>query len=72
MYNTSPRALLKEIILVDDLSDRHYLQKPLEEYIRTFPVRVLLTRTIRRVGLIQAKLLGAKFAKAGIILLDCR
>lgn len=64
VYNTSPRELLKEIILVDDSSDREYLQEDLREYIKTFPVRVVLVRTIERTGLIQAKLLGAKYAKA--------
>lgn len=58
----SPKALLKEIILVDDFSDKEHLGQPLQEYLRKFPVPVILARTISRVGLIQARLLGASKA----------
>lgn len=58
----SPKALLKEIVLVDDFSEKEYLGRPLQEYVRNFPVTVILARTISRVGLIQARLLGAKKA----------
>lgn len=34
----SPLRLIEEIILVDDLSDRDYLKKPLDEYIKKLPV----------------------------------
>lgn len=62
----SPRELLKEIILVDDFSTLEHLGKPLQEYVKNFPVPVLLTRTLRRVGLIQARLLGASKATVRI------
>lgn len=55
----SPKALLKEIILVDDYSEKDYLGRPLQEYVKKFPVPVILARTLSRVGLIQARLLGA-------------
>lgn len=55
----SPRALLKEIILVDDFSEMEHLGLPLQEYVTNFPVPVLLARTLSRVGLIQARLLGS-------------
>lgn len=58
----SPRELLKEIILVDDYSTKDYLGKPLQEYVKNFPVPVILARTLSRVGLIQARLLGASKA----------
>lgn len=58
----SPRALLKEIILVDDFSTMKHLGKPLEDYVHNFPVPVLLAKTLSRVGLIQARLLGASKA----------
>lgn len=58
----SPKALLKEIILVDDFSEKDYLGRPLQDYVRNFPVRVILARTMSRVGLIQARLLGASKA----------
>ncbi|TMW40924.1 hypothetical protein DOY81_013996, partial [Sarcophaga bullata] len=37
VINRSPRALLKEIILVDDASERDYLGKKLEDYVATLP-----------------------------------
>lgn len=55
----SPRELLKEIILVDDFSTLDHLGKPLQDYASNFPVPVILARTLSRVGLIQARLLGA-------------
>lgn len=55
----SPKELLHEIVLVDDFSDKDYLGKPLQEYVKNFPVPVFLARTLSRVGLIQARLLGA-------------
>lgn len=63
VYRKSPRALLKEIILVDDKSDMAHLQQRLEDYVKTMPVKTLLVRTLRRTGLIQARLLGIKHAK---------
>lgn len=44
---------------MDDFSTFAHLGKPLEDYVHNFPVPVLLTRTMSRVGLIQARLLGA-------------
>lgn len=62
----SPRELLKEIILVDDYSNKDYLEKPLREYVKNFPVPVILSRTLSRVGLIQARLLGASKATVSL------
>lgn len=59
----SPTALLKEIILVDDFSTKPYLEKQLYDYIKTLPARVIAMKTMSRVGLIQARLLGASKAK---------
>lgn len=54
----SPRTLVKEIILVDDFSNKDYLGRQLQDYVKKFPVPVILARTLSRVGLIQARLLG--------------
>lgn len=62
----SPKALLREIILVDDFSEKDYLGRPLQEYVRNFPIPVLLSRTLSRVGLIQARLLGASKATVSL------
>lgn len=56
----SPRTLLKEIILVDDASERDYLGQKLEDYVETLPVKTFVLRTEMRSGLIRARLLGAK------------
>lgn len=63
VYNKSPRALLREIILVDDFSDRDYLIQDLHDYIKEMPVKVTMVRTMKRTGLIQARLLGVKYAR---------
>lgn len=60
VINRSPRPLLKEIILVDDASEREYLGKKLENYVKTLPVKTFVLRTVKRSGLIRARLLGAK------------
>jgi len=67
VYTQSPRALLKEIILVDDSSDRDYLMDQLHNYVKTMPVKVTMVRTLKRTGLIQARLLGVKYVRAPII-----
>lgn len=38
VINRSPRPLLKEIILVDDASERDYLGEKLDDYVKTLPV----------------------------------
>ncbi|XP_025834127.1 polypeptide N-acetylgalactosaminyltransferase 5 [Agrilus planipennis] len=67
VINRSPRPLLREIILVDDASERDYLGKKLEEYVKTLPVSVIVLRTGKRSGLIRARLLGAKHVKGEVI-----
>ncbi|XP_065220066.1 polypeptide N-acetylgalactosaminyltransferase 5 isoform X2 [Planococcus citri] len=67
VINRSPRSLLKEIILVDDASEREYLGRQLEDYVATLPVLVKVLRTVKRSGLIRARLLGAKHVKGQVI-----
>lgn len=67
VINRSPRPLLKEVILVDDASEREYLGKQLEDYVATLPVSVKVLRTVKRSGLIRARLLGAKSVKGQVI-----
>uniref|UniRef100_A0A1I7Y0K0 Polypeptide N-acetylgalactosaminyltransferase n=1 Tax=Steinernema glaseri TaxID=37863 RepID=A0A1I7Y0K0_9BILA len=68
VMNRSPLHLLKEIILIDDLSDRDYLKKPLELYIRRFPIPVHLVHLEERSGLIRARLRGSDMAKGKVLL----
>lgn len=71
VLETSPAILLKEIILVDDLSDRVYLKAQLEAYISNLE-RVRLIRTNKREGLVRARLIGASFATGDVLtFLDC-
>ncbi|KAM8967731.1 polypeptide N-acetylgalactosaminyltransferase 4-like [Pelodytes ibericus] len=67
----SPSVLLKEIILVDDFSDKVYLKSQLETYISSLP-RVRLIRTNKREGLVRARLIGATYAIGDVLtFLDC-
>ena len=65
--NTSPKGLIKEFILVDDSSERKFLREPLEKEIESIPVTVRLIHTKKRVGLIQARLLGARQASGDVL-----
>jgi polypeptide N-acetylgalactosaminyltransferase len=67
VINRSPRPLLKEIILVDDASERDYLGEKLEDYVKTLPVPCYVLRTGKRSGLIRARLLGAASVKGQVI-----
>ncbi|MBN3321791.1 GALT4 acetylgalactosaminyltransferase, partial [Atractosteus spatula] len=70
VLETTP-AILLEIILVDDFSDRVYLKSQLEEYISNLE-RVRLIRTNKREGLVRARLIGATYATGDVLtFLDC-
>ena len=59
----SPNQYLKEIILVDDASeDRDYLHGPLDDFVKTLPVRVRIFRNTERLGLMRSRLVGADAA----------
>lgn len=63
----SPRFLVKEIILVDDASERDFLGQPLVDYVKSLPVPVYVERMGNRSGLIRARLRGAGLAKGKVI-----
>lgn len=63
VFDQSPPELINEIILVDDVSTRPALKRPLDDYIERFPIRIKLIRTSKREGLIRARLIGAQHAK---------
>jgi len=59
VINRSPRTLLKEIILVDDFSDKPELKDPLDRYVELyFEGIVKIIRLDKRQGLIRARLIG--------------
>uniref|UniRef100_A0A914KW09 Polypeptide N-acetylgalactosaminyltransferase n=1 Tax=Meloidogyne incognita TaxID=6306 RepID=A0A914KW09_MELIC len=68
VVNRTPLKLLKEIILIDDKSERNYLKKPLKRYIRRFTIPVHLMHLPERSGLIRARLAGSAMAKGDILL----
>ncbi|XP_048455303.1 polypeptide N-acetylgalactosaminyltransferase 13 isoform X2 [Rhincodon typus] len=63
----SPKRLLTEIILVDDDSERDFLKKPLDNYVKNLQVPVKIIRMEKRSGLIRARLRGAAASKGQVI-----
>ncbi|XP_005797463.1 polypeptide N-acetylgalactosaminyltransferase 12 [Xiphophorus maculatus] len=71
VLETSPDILLREVVLVDDYSDRDHLKEPLEKYLSGLK-KVRLIRATKREGLVRARLLGASIATGDVLtFLDC-
>ncbi|KHJ97876.1 glycosyltransferase, group 2 family protein [Oesophagostomum dentatum] len=70
IINRSPKQLLKEIILVDDFSEKPFLKKPLEDLLKRNHLDdlVKVVRTKAREGLIRARLLGAEKATGDVLI----
>lgn len=66
ILNRSPKHLVKEIILVDDYSNKAHLGQQLEDYVKQLKI-VKIVRASKREGLIRARLLGAKSATAPVL-----
>ncbi|KAI4805608.1 hypothetical protein KUCAC02_010212 [Chaenocephalus aceratus] len=62
-----PDSCWQEIVLVDDASERDFLKKKLENYVRTLEVPVRILRMEQRSGLIRARLRGAAATKGQVI-----
>lgn len=69
VINLSPPELIKEIILVDDMSTWTFLKRPLQDYIEVLPEQIKLIRTLKREGLIRARLIGASHATVSFIII---
>ncbi|XP_010150654.1 PREDICTED: polypeptide N-acetylgalactosaminyltransferase 1, partial [Eurypyga helias] len=67
VINRSPRHMLEEIVLVDDASERDFLKRPLENYVKKLKVPVHVIRMEQRSGLIRARLKGAAASKGQVI-----
>lgn len=67
IIDRSPPELIHEIILVDDVSTASDLKRPLDDYIEQLPVRIKLIRTLKREGLIRARLVGARQATVSFL-----
>ncbi|XP_005089457.1 polypeptide N-acetylgalactosaminyltransferase 11 [Aplysia californica] len=63
----TPSHLLKEIILLDDSSSYGYLKRPLDDYIASNFTKVKLFRSQERLGLIRARMAGAKHATGDVL-----
>ncbi|KAF7635266.1 Polypeptide N-acetylgalactosaminyltransferase [Meloidogyne graminicola] len=67
----SPAHLLKEIILVDDASDKEFLEHlkdKLDKYIKQFDGKVRLVRNSEREGLINTRTIGAKASSGDVVI----
>ncbi|XP_069874744.1 polypeptide N-acetylgalactosaminyltransferase 15 isoform X1 [Dipodomys merriami] len=66
VLDTAPRALLTEIILVDDFSQQEQLKSALSEYVTRLE-GVKLIRSNKRLGTIKAQMLGANRATGDVL-----
>ncbi|CAK1587026.1 unnamed protein product [Parnassius mnemosyne] len=62
----SPPTLLKQIILVDDASERKYLGKELDDAVSNLG-KVQILRSLERKGLVGARLIGARTATGDVL-----
>ncbi|XP_023320235.1 polypeptide N-acetylgalactosaminyltransferase 13 [Eurytemora carolleeae] len=67
VINTSPRQLLQEIVLVDDASERSFLKEELENEISSLSVPTRVVRSRTRIGLIKARLMGARASQGSVL-----
>lgn len=68
IINRTPRHLVREIILVDDASERDFLKERLDEYVGNLPVFTQVVRMQNRSGLMRARLKGAELARGEVII----
>ncbi|XP_060080254.1 polypeptide N-acetylgalactosaminyltransferase 4-like [Ylistrum balloti] len=62
----SPRLLLHEIIIIDDMSDLDYLGSALDEYVEQFDL-MRIYRTQERLGTMKTRVVGTKLAKGDVV-----
>ncbi|XP_067140638.1 N-acetylgalactosaminyltransferase 7 [Centruroides vittatus] len=67
VLNRSPPQFLKEIVLVDDFSDKEHLKGQLEDTIRQLN-KVRLIRNKQREGLIRSRTIGAQESLGDVVL----
>lgn len=67
VFFRSPPKVLKEILLVDDFSDKQNLKQELDDYITRFDGKVRIIRNIQREGLIRTRSRGAQEATGEVI-----
>ncbi|XP_017838811.2 LOW QUALITY PROTEIN: N-acetylgalactosaminyltransferase 4-like [Drosophila busckii] len=68
IINRTPKELLHQIVLVDDYSSKESLKAPLDGYISEhFPPIIKIVRNQKRLGLIGARLAGAKSSTGEVL-----
>ena len=67
ILNRTPGRLLREIILVDDLSTRSYLKQTLTEYVENLSGKIRILRNSVREGLIRSRVRAAKVASGEVL-----
>lgn len=69
VLNRSPPSLIHEIILMDDASDAEWLGQHLLDYMKAnWPDKVRYVRSEKRLGLIRARLMGARAATGPVMI----
>jgi len=63
----TPLEYILEILLVDDCSTMEHLKEPLDKYTATLPVNIRIIRSHTRLGIVSNRVLGARNARAPII-----
>ena len=64
----SPPGLIKEVILVDDFSNKDFLGQKLDDYTKEHFTNVKVVRAKKREGLIRTRLLGARAATGDVLI----
>ncbi|ESO86827.1 hypothetical protein LOTGIDRAFT_194702 [Lottia gigantea] len=67
VINSSPSHLLKEVVMVDDFSDKEHLKGKLDQYMTRFNGKVKIFRNEERLGLIRTRTRGAELSTGEVI-----
>ncbi|XP_053617170.1 polypeptide N-acetylgalactosaminyltransferase 10-like [Plodia interpunctella] len=67
VLNRSPPQLIKEILLVDDVSNLKMLEKNIKNYVAKYENKIKLLKLLKYSGNIRAKLHGAKEATGDVL-----
>ncbi|XP_069111955.1 polypeptide N-acetylgalactosaminyltransferase 4-like [Argopecten irradians] len=66
VLNHSPKLLIHEILIIDDMSDLDYLGAPLDKYVEQFDF-MRIFRSKERLGTMKSRMVGTKLAKGDIV-----
>ncbi|OWF46857.1 Polypeptide N-acetylgalactosaminyltransferase 4 [Mizuhopecten yessoensis] len=66
VLKNSPKVLVHEIIIIDDLSDLEHLKAPLDKYVEQFDF-MRIHRAQKRLGTMGSRVVGTKMAKGDVV-----